>query len=145
MSKQSSLRWCAMVACAAFSLTLMGCPTAGPGGGGGNDNVNGNANVNDNGGGGGGNQAPTANAGAFQQVNGGDAVQLDGSGSSDPDGDALTYAWSQTGGSSVTLTDRTGLSPRRRGSTSSSSILRPSALAMRTALSSDAGSPASIR
>jgi hypothetical protein len=50
------------------------------------------------------NQAPTANAGADQTVASGASVSLDGTGSSDPDADALTYAWSQLSGPAVTLT-----------------------------------------
>jgi hypothetical protein len=38
--------------------------------------------------------APVANAGPAQTVNAGDLVQLDGSGSTDVDGNPLTYAWS---------------------------------------------------
>ena len=52
------------------------------------------------------NEAPTARAGADQpNVEQGAAVTLSGEGS-DPDaGDALTYAWTQTGGGTVTLSD----------------------------------------
>jgi hypothetical protein len=50
------------------------------------------------------NQPPTAAAGADANVEcqdqlGGTTIQLDGSGSSDPDNDALTYAWTTTHGS----------------------------------------------
>jgi len=50
------------------------------------------------------NQPPTANAGSDANVEcqdqlGNTTIQLDGSGSSDPDGDTLTYAWTTTHGS----------------------------------------------
>ncbi|MCT4682273.1 MAG: PKD domain-containing protein, partial [Roseicyclus sp.] len=48
------------------------------------------------------NTAPVADAGPSQTVAPGAAVSLDGSGSGDADGDPLTYAWSQTGGTAVT-------------------------------------------
>jgi hypothetical protein len=40
------------------------------------------------------NRRPTANAGADQSATTGSTIQLNGAGSSDPDGDPLTFAWS---------------------------------------------------
>ena len=48
-----------------------------------------------------------ARAGDDQEVNVGDQVQLDGSGSTGPDGDALTYEWTRLSGPVVTLSGRT--------------------------------------
>jgi len=51
------------------------------------------------------NAAAQADAGEDQLVNAGDEVDLDGTGSSDPEDDPFTYSWAQTGGSpTVTLT-----------------------------------------
>ena len=54
---------------------------------------------------------PVADAGPAQTVQVNSAVQLDGSGSSDPDGDTLSYQWSQTGGTAVTLSSATAVKP----------------------------------
>jgi hypothetical protein len=61
-----------------------------------------------------GNSVPLAVPGANQEVDAGDTVQLDGSGSSDADGDPLSFAWSLTAvppGSAATLSDASGLAP----------------------------------
>jgi hypothetical protein len=49
------------------------------------------------------NHAPTADAGVDQVRQEGSVVTLDGGRSSDPDGDALLYAWRQVSGPSVVL------------------------------------------
>jgi hypothetical protein len=60
------------------------------------------------------NQAPVADAGEDQTVLVDEVVQLDGSGSSDPDGGAVSYSWafvSRPGGSAAALTNPTTVNP----------------------------------
>ena len=57
------------------------------------------------------NTAPVANAGPDQTVYTGATVTLDGTGSSDADSNSLTYAWTQTSGTSVTLSSSTASQP----------------------------------
>lgn len=62
-----------------------------------------------------GNSGPTANAGSDQEVNTGDVVGLDGSASSDPDGDALDFLWEITdrpSGSAAALINSTFADPQ---------------------------------
>jgi len=58
-------------------------------------------------GGGNTNRAPVANAGGNQTVDEQSTVTLDGSASSDPDGNTLSYSWTQIGGGSVALSNAT--------------------------------------
>ena len=61
------------------------------------------------------NTRPVANAGPDQTANNGDAIQLDGSGSTDVNGDNLTYQWqfiSQPSDSSSVLDDETLVNPQ---------------------------------
>jgi len=57
------------------------------------------------------NAAPLANAGIDQGVNENTTVNLNGGGSSDPDGTIANYQWSQTGGPAVAGFPRSSASP----------------------------------
>jgi hypothetical protein len=63
------------------------------------------------------NSAPTANAGPDQDVNVGSTVQLNGSASTDPDGNPLSYAWAQVSGATVSLSSATAANPPYTAST----------------------------
>jgi hypothetical protein len=54
---------------------------------------------------------PIADAGADQSAFDGDLITLDGNGSYDNDGDALTYEWAQISGPTVSLSDTTAPQP----------------------------------
>jgi hypothetical protein len=57
------------------------------------------------------NQKPVANAGPDQTVNEAAPATLDGTASSDPDQDGLTFRWQQTSGPTVMLSDSTASRP----------------------------------
>lgn len=75
--------------------------TACGGGGSGSSSSSGGAN----------NATPVANAGPAQTVNSGATVTLNGTASSDPDGSVATYAWTQTGGAAVSLSNAAAAQP----------------------------------
>ena len=54
---------------------------------------------------------PVADAGIDQSVQAGASVTLNGSGSSDPDNDIVSYQWSQTAGTSVNLSNASATQP----------------------------------
>jgi cephalosporin-C deacetylase-like acetyl esterase len=58
-----------------------------------------------------GNTPPVADAGADQTVAEGATVELNGSGSSDPDGTIASYSWTQLSGPAVTLTGANTATP----------------------------------
>jgi hypothetical protein len=57
------------------------------------------------------NPPPTANAGPDQEVGENSVVTLDGSGSTDPSNELLTFQWVQIGGPAVALTDPAAVQP----------------------------------
>ncbi|MDM8523743.1 PKD domain-containing protein [Desulfococcaceae bacterium HSG8] len=57
------------------------------------------------------NNPPSADAGADQTAEEGKTVSLDASGSYDPDGEILSFAWEQTEGSEVNLSDPSASQP----------------------------------
>lgn len=69
-----------------------------------------------------GNQAPVADAGSSRYA-GTDPVQLDGTGSYDPNaGDVLSYAWTQAGGPAVTITNGDTSTPMISGFVQTTSV-----------------------
>lgn len=57
------------------------------------------------------NNAPIADAGENQKVDAGNSVTLNGSASTDPDDDPITFQWLQVAGPDVTLSDSTSATP----------------------------------
>lgn len=81
---------------------LMGLAACGGGGGGGGDSQGGPEGTNN---------PPVANAGSNQTVVEGAQVTLDGSGSTDADDGIATYAWVQTAGTHVDLSNASAIKP----------------------------------
>lgn len=57
------------------------------------------------------NNSPSASAGTDQTINENTSTTLNGTGSSDPDGDVLSYSWTQTAGTGVTIINANTASP----------------------------------
>ncbi len=73
----------------------------------------------------GSNSAPNSVAGSSQTVNSGAMVTLNGAGSNDPDGDTLSYLWTQTLGVTVTLSNaNTSTATFRAPTVTSGTMLR---------------------
>src|SRR5258708_362623 len=89
-TSRESLRWVALGIL--VGVVLVGCS----GGGGGSHS----------------NSPPIAVVGAAQTVAKRSLVTLDGSASHDPDGNSITYSWTQTAGPSVVLSSATAVKPQ---------------------------------
>src|SRR5258707_15899413 len=89
-TSRDSLRWVALGIL--VGAVLVGCS----GGGGGSHS----------------NSPPIAVVGAAQTVAKRSLVTLDGSASHDPDGNSITYSWTQTAGPSVVLSSATAVKPQ---------------------------------
>ena len=77
------------------------------------------------------NTAPVADAGVEQNVSAGQQVTLDATGSSDIDGDILSYVWEQTSGTPVTLSNSNVAQPFFEAP----SLLSPSVLTFQVTVS----------
>ena len=98
MLSSTPSRWLLLAGLAALPLLLAGCivpaeDDSTPDGGDGSSN-------------GATNHAPQADAGEDQSVVAGAAVTLSGIGSTDPDGDALSYTWNQVSGNPAVSLDQ---------------------------------------